>query len=149
MRTYSCFLVLFALTIGPALAQKDVKATIMAANQKFVTAFEQGATTMNTLYTANAELLPPNSEPVKGSATIGTFWQGAFNSGVKHAKLETTEAEQHGDMVMEVGQYTLTGADNSQLDAGKYIVIWKKEMGVWKLHRDIWNTNSPASVAVK
>jgi hypothetical protein len=30
------------------------------------------------------------------------------------------------------------------VDQGKYVVSWKKEEGVWKLDRDIWNTSSPA-----
>jgi hypothetical protein len=31
------------------------------------------------------------------------------------------------------------------LDQGKYIVIWKREKGQWKLHRDIFNSSVPAS----
>jgi hypothetical protein len=33
--------------------------------------------------------------------------------------------------------------DGKVLDKGKYIVIWKKEDGTWKLHRDIWTTSVP------
>ena len=29
-------------------------------------------------------------------------------------------------------------------DKGKYIVIWKKEDGKWKIHRDLSNTDLPA-----
>ena len=29
------------------------------------------------------------------------------------------------------------------LDEGKYIVIWKREAGQWKLHRDILNRSMP------
>ena len=28
-------------------------------------------------------------------------------------------------------------------DIGKYVVIWKRQGDDWKLHIDIWNTNSP------
>ena len=28
--------------------------------------------------------------------------------------------------------------------SGKYIVVWKRDGGQWKLHRDIWNTSMPA-----
>jgi hypothetical protein len=34
--------------------------------------------------------------------------------------------------------------DGSILDTGKYIVIWKRENGAWKWHRDIWNSSRPA-----
>ena len=127
------------------LSQKDRKADIMAANEKFMDAFANGATTMSSLYTETAQLLPPNGDMIQGSDAAGTFWVGAYESGVKRAKLETMEAEQGGDQIVEVGRYTLYGDNDVQLDAGKYIVIWKQENGGWKLHRDIWNTSTPAS----
>ncbi|WP_080239385.1 YybH family protein [Spirosoma rigui] len=142
-------LVLVLMTGGSSFAQKDAKADIMAANQKFMDAFAQGATAMNTYYSTDAQLMPPNMESVKGSTAIGTFWKGAYDSGVKKAKLATTEATQNGDQVFEVGQYTLYGANDTQLDTGKYVVIWKKEGGQWKLHRDIWNTSMASNVAAK
>ncbi len=142
-------LALLVLVGLSAFAQKDMKADIMAANQKFMDAFQKGATTMGSLYTADAKLLPPSSEPIQGNTAIGTFWKGAYDSGVKKAKLETVEAEQGGDRVVEMGRYTLYGANDAQLDAGKYIVVWKKEGADWKLHRDIWNTNTPAAMASK
>ncbi len=36
------------------------------------------------------------------------------------------------------------GADNKSLDKGKYVVVWKKQNGNWKMYRDIWNSNMPA-----
>jgi hypothetical protein len=30
-------------------------------------------------------------------------------------------------------------------DDGKYLVIWKRDQGKWRLHRDIWTTNMLAS----
>jgi ketosteroid isomerase-like protein len=66
------------------------------------------------------------------------------DSGVKGATLTTLEAEGQGDTAYEVGKYTLTGEAGKVLDTGKYVTIWKREQGQWKLHRDIWNTNTPA-----
>lgn len=149
MRSNLFFVTMLLLAGSAAYAQKDMKAPIQAANQKFMDAFAKGATTMGSLYTSDAELMPPGSETVTGNAAIGTFWKGAFDSGVKRAKLETLEATQGGDQVTEVGHYTLYGAGDVQMDAGKYVVVWKKEGGNWKLHRDIWNTSAPAAMATK
>ncbi|QJW92307.1 DUF4440 domain-containing protein [Spirosoma taeanense] len=126
-----------------------MKADIMAANQKFMEAYQKGATTLTSLYTTDARLLPPNSEPVQGASAIGDFWKGVYGMGIKRAKLETMEAEQQGDQVVELGRYTLYGPNDAQIDTGKYMVVWKKENGDWKLHRDIWNTSAPASMAAK
>jgi ketosteroid isomerase-like protein len=30
------------------------------------------------------------------------------------------------------------------IDTGKYVVVWKRVGGRWKLLRDIWNTSRPA-----
>ncbi|UFH57413.1 DUF4440 domain-containing protein [Spirosoma sp. KNUC1025] len=76
---------------------------------------------------------------------MGDFWKGAYELGVKRAKLETVEAESAGDQIVEVGTFTLYGADESVLDNGKYIVVWKQEGGDWKLYRDIWNTSVAAN----
>jgi len=28
---------------------------------------------------------------------------------------------------------------------GKYVVIWKRDGGQWRIHRDIWNTSMPTT----
>jgi ketosteroid isomerase-like protein len=125
-----------------AFAADDVRPAIEAANKKFEAAVKRGdGPGTAALYTAGAQLLPAQSEPVSGTQGIGQFWQGAFNSGIKGVSLKTLEAEGHGDTAHEVGQYELRGADGKVLDHGKYIVIWKKEGASWKLHRDIWTTS--------
>jgi ketosteroid isomerase-like protein len=87
------------------------------------------------------QLLPPNSDFVKGTALIRAFWQGAINSGIKEAKLTTLEIEVHGQTALEVGQYFLWLEGGKVADQGKYIVIGKNDKGKWKLHRDIWNSS--------
>ena len=131
----------------PALAQtaKPADPAILAANKVFMQSFASGATTMSDLYASDAQLFPPNGSVVTGSAAIGPVWKGAFDSGVKKATLETTETETAGDRIIETGRYTLAGADSKALDTGKYIVVWKKEGGTWKLYRDIWNTSMAAA----
>lgn len=118
---------------------------VIAANQKFMDVFSSGAATMNAHYTSDAKIYPPGSDVISGNTTIGTFWKNVYTSGVIRAKLDTVEAEQTGDQIVETGNYTLYGDNDAQLDTGKYIVVWKQEDGDWKLHRDIWNTSMPAA----
>ncbi len=50
------------------------------------------------------------------------------------------------DTASEVGRYVVKDAAGKKIDHGKYIVIWKKVAGTWKLYRDIWNTSdAPAA----
>ena len=121
-----------------------MKDVVTAANQKFMDVFSKGAETLGELYTSDAKILPPGGDTISGDTAIGAFWKGAYGMGIKRAKLETVEAEPAGDQIIEVGNFTLYGADESELDTGKYIVVWKQEAGTWKLHRDIWNTSKSA-----
>lgn len=125
----------------------EIRSAITTGNAKFMAAFQRGdAAGVAACYTSDAELLPPNAPSMTGTESITAFWQGAMSMGVKDAKLETQRIEALGDLAVEVGQYTLQiqpeGAD-AMTDVGKYIVIWKNDGGTWKLHIDIWNTNTP------
>lgn len=118
---------------------------IVAANKQFMDTFSKSDDAgMAALYTENAQLLPTNSDFVTGNADVQAFWKTVFDAGIKKAKLETVEVEGMGDTACEVGQYTLFVEGDQVADAGKYVVIWKKANGQWKLHRDIWNTSMPA-----
>ena len=126
----------------------DIRTQIEAANAQFVTAFKRGdATSMANLYTASAQLLPANSDFVRGTAAIGAFWQTVMDMGLKGASLETIELEVHGDTVIEIGRYRLLAAGDAVADQGKYIVVWKNDNGKWKLHRDIWTTSQPPAAS--
>ena len=63
--------------------------------------------------------------------------------GITTATLRTTEVEAHGSTAIEHGAYTLK-AGKATADTGKYVVIWRRERGKWKLHLDIFNSNNPA-----
>ncbi len=119
--------------------------SIEVANEIFMRTFAKGdAAGMGALYTENGQLLPSNSDFITGRKAIQGFWKAVMDMGIKAAKLETIDLEEHGNSAYEVGKYTLSGAGGQVMDQGKYIVIWKKEGGEWKLYRDIWNTSMPA-----
>ncbi len=130
------------LTAPPASAADDVRSAIEAANKKWEAAASRGdGAEVATLYTTDAELLPSQSDFVRGTQAIAQFWQAVFDSGVKGVSLTTLEVEGCGNTAHEVGKLEIRGADGKVLDRGKYIVVWKKEGDAWKLHRDIWTTS--------
>jgi len=122
-----------------------IREAIVAGNGNLMEAFNSGdAAGVAALYTAEGKLLPANSDFVTGPQAIQEFWQGAIDMGIKSVKLETIEVDGMGKMAYEVGKYQLFAEGDQMLDQGKYIVVWKEVEGVWKLHRDIWNTSMPA-----
>lgn len=123
----------------------DLKSAIRAANKALGAAIATGdGKAAAACYTKSARLLPPNAPQHKGLAAIARFWQGAIDSGIRTAALRTIEVEGHGTTAVETGAYTLKGARGKKLDDGKYVVVWKREGGDWKLHWDIFNSNNPA-----
>lgn len=122
-----------------------IRQAIAAANDRFMDAFaRRDAAGMAALYTADGQLMPAHSDFVNGTAAIQAFWQAAMEAGIAEATLQTIELEAHGDTANEIGAYSLSASDDQVLDRGKYVVIWKREGGRWKLHRDIWNSSLPA-----
>jgi len=136
-------IVLSGCAIAPM--QANQRAAIEAANVRWVAALSRGdAAGLAALYTPTAQLLPANGNVVSGRQEIQNYWQGAIKSGFNAVTLSTLEVESCGDTAYEVGKYTVPGEDGKVLDKGDYIVIWKRQDGQWKLHRDIWTTNTPA-----
>lgn len=132
-----------ALTTAPAAQPSDARAGIEAATREFEAAAARGdGAAVAALYTADAMLLPPNSDPVKGSQAVTDFWKAMLGAGVA-AKFTILEVTAHGDTAHEVGTYDMKSTDGQPLDRGKYIVIWKRDGGRWKLYRDIWNSSLP------
>lgn len=128
------------------LTKSTTRAEIASNNATFMAAFRRGDSAgMAAVYTEDAEILPPNLPPIHGKPAIQAFWQGALDMGIAEAVLETVEFEQVGDTAWEVGKGVLKTKDGQVLDDAKYIVIWKREHGAWKWHRDIWNSSKVAS----
>lgn len=95
------------------------------------------------LYTEDARLLPPNAGLAEGSEAIREIFGGWIESGMK-GDLETVETGVDGDLGYRVGTYTVETADGSVADRGKFIEIWERVGGEWKITNDIWNSSMPA-----
>lgn len=135
-----------------AQAQQSARTAIEANTKQFTEAFNKGdAAAVANLYTTDARMLPPNSEIVEGRANIQKFWQDAISAGMKLGSLETLHVETQGNIAVEIGHYTTTIAAGGTTitDKGKYVVVWKREGGSWKLAIDIFNTSVPQVVVPK
>jgi uncharacterized protein (TIGR02246 family) len=117
---------------------------IEEANSAFAAAYNKGdAKAVAEMYTPMGQLFPPNSDIVEGRLAIQRFWQSVMDDGISRLELKTIEVEPFGDSIVESGRATLFGKDGAVLDRGKYLVLWKKAGGKWKLHRDCWNSSQP------
>ena len=119
------------------------KATIDKLNESFMAAFQKGDTAaIGQMYAEDAYLLPSGGEMVRGRAAIQAFWTKAAE-GIGDFKLTTVDVKPLGnDAAREIGTFTLkTKGQPPQEVAGKYVVVWQKVGGDWRLATDIWNTD--------
>jgi len=122
---------------------ESVKAHIRKEASKFEEEVRRGdSIAMASHYSSDAIVMPSNIEPVKGNDIVN-FWGSVVRMGVKDLKLNITDIYGDGDVYAETGTLELYDADKKSLDKGKYVVVWKKENGNWKMYRDIWNSNLP------
>jgi len=129
------------LIAGPAMAQQ--KPSIQKANEEWMAAFNKGdAAGVAALYSEDAYILPNGAELAKGRRAIEAY----FKKSVQHlgdAKLKTVDLQSLGPgSAREVGTFNFkTKGDSSQEVVGKYVAVWRKMGGQWKLITDIWNMN--------
>ena len=122
-----------------------VRAAIDAVNRDFMAAFQaRDSKAIGLLYTEDAKLMPPNLEPALGRDAIVKVWESLLGLPISSFLLETDEIHGTGDVVTEEGHYALIGGDSQTVEAGKYLVVYKKTEAGWRLHRDIWSSNAPA-----
>jgi ketosteroid isomerase-like protein len=121
------------------------RSDIDALNATFMQGMEKGdAAVVASVYGAGARLMPPASDVLTGAA-IEQYWQGAIDSGVTDGVLETVSFEEHGDVALEEGRYTIR-VGGAVVDTGKYVVVHRRQDdGSWKFGTDIWNSSRPES----
>jgi ketosteroid isomerase-like protein len=126
-----------------------IRAQIAAANERFAVAVSGGdKNVLRGLFTEDAMLLPPHRQSVSGREHVVDFWANVASN--PHVSIESTfttlELSAWDDVACEIGTARIVAASHGQeklLDVGKYLVIWKKIDGAWKMHRDIFNSDLP------
>lgn len=96
-------------------------------------------------YARDGVLMAPGAPPAEGTAAITEAWRGILalpNGSLTFAPAKVSVAKSR-DLAYETGTYTLAfdGPKGHVQDQGKYVVVWRKERGHWKVAADIFNTN--------
>jgi ketosteroid isomerase-like protein len=129
---------------GPGLDKQSAKAFIDSINTKFSEQLAAGdSTALASHYWPDAELLLDNSEAVKGNDIVNA-WGAAIRGGMKEVSFTTTDITGSSTFIIETGAYEIKDGKKNLVDKGKYVVVWEKRNGEWKLYRDIGSTSMPA-----
>jgi ketosteroid isomerase-like protein len=119
------------------------KSFLDSVNTKFSEQIASGdSVALASHYWPDAELLLDNSEVVKGSGILNA-WGAAIRMGIKEVTFATTDMAGTPTFLVETGNYEMKDGAKTLLDRGKYVVVWEKRNGEWKLYRDIGSTSMP------
>lgn len=131
-----------ALANGPA---RQTEAAIKAQNARWAHAFRRGDyAAIGHLYTKDGALLPPGGDRVTGSAAITAYFAKAY-AGSRPGSVSFSNYEFYGDnqAVTEVSDADVRDHDGKLQIHAKQTLIFLKQGGVWKLHRDMWSSYAP------
>jgi len=129
---------LVMLQAGGASPPDAVRRDIAAQSQLFTSALERGdAKAATDVFTSAAKLSTPNSGGLlSGHEAISNYWRAAIDGGLKTLELVPADLEGDGNLRIETGSFAAYGADRAEFGRGQYLIVWKREDGAWKIHRD-------------
>ncbi|MGB0864534.1 MAG: YybH family protein [Saprospiraceae bacterium] len=100
-------------------------------------------------YTTDGKLFPNGLDILEGTETITKYWMPNKDYQITHHLITPSEIKILGDEAYDYGYYegeTLKLEDNTKSTwRGKYVIVWKKIDGDWKIYLDIWNKRAEKS----
>ncbi|MCP4327713.1 MAG: DUF4440 domain-containing protein [Alphaproteobacteria bacterium] len=134
-----------AIAAAPVSAG-DARQELDALNADWVKLFkDKDAAAIAAFYADDGLFLPPNAAPIQGQGPIGEMWTTLTQMpGVAFSiATERLEIAASGDLAYDYGVYDLAyDGDNGRVtDRGKYVVVWKRVDGGWRVAADIFNSN--------
>lgn len=147
--TYKFFCTLFLL-----IASYQVNAQSLTGNpedineileniKKFSTYYTSGDYgALANSYTSDGVILPPGADIIKGREAIKQRWILPEGVSVPYHKITPAEINVLGDHAYDIGYYEgrTIRKDGSEVSwKGKYLIVWRKEDGEWKIYADAWN----------
>lgn len=132
---------------GSEIGQK-LQEVINDAVSQWIDGFNRGdMAAVASLYAEDAKLMPPNQDMVSGREAISQFMTTFREQfGGREIALETLDVGSDGELGYEMGRYILGFQPEGGQpggDVGKYLVVWKRQRGEWKIAYDMVSSSQP------
>lgn len=126
------------------------ESAIRAINQRWLELIRNNdATGIAQLYAEDAAVMPANEKAAVGRQAIGEWWNRSMQMSGYDLTFQTDQLilSKSGDMALDRGTYRFAAAppEGTISDTGKYVVVWRKIGGKWKVAADIFNSDLPAA----
>jgi uncharacterized protein (TIGR02246 family) len=129
-------------TAVPAAASDTT--AIQELARQFSAAYVRGdADAMTALYTTDAVLFPERSAAITGRDAIRRYWTLPRGRRVTRHVLSPARITVDGRHAYDHGTFEIAGERDGVAWGpfhGKYVVVWRREGGAWRMHLDMWNS---------
>jgi uncharacterized protein (TIGR02246 family) len=119
-----------------------VRRAVDKGNAAYIEAFKKRAPgSFAALFTVDGAMLTANGRVFRGRRAIeGRMKDVMSRVRMTEGRIETSSLVLMDGLAYETGRWWFSFAADTgaaEPDSGRYVVLWKPEGGVWKLHRDI------------
>ena len=142
----ACCLLAFSLA-AMAQGQADAESAFRAGTTEWADAYNAGEPArIVALYADDGVVMPPGAPAVSGRAALQSYFEKDIASSREAgAKLTITSdaTATSGNLGWQSGTYQVLGAGGENIDTGKFLAVWERRNGDWRMIQDIWNSDAP------
>jgi ketosteroid isomerase-like protein len=145
----ACAVALLIVAVAGSAGQQKTDPALDKLAAAFAEAFNaKDAARVASFYADDAIVMPPDQAMVRGRRNVEAYYARGFRQDISNFRLLPIESAITGAHGFEAGTSTLTerkasstrGPDVITTD-GKYVVIYKRVNGQWKIAYDIFNND--------
>jgi ketosteroid isomerase-like protein len=99
-------------------------------------------------YGDDAQILAPRHLPIEGRQAITAFFKSNIDKYISLGNYTAWSAVR-GDLAIEQGVYNVRNVRvGENVESGKYIRVWKKVDGTWKIYRDMFSPDNESEATI-
>ncbi|RDD38460.1 hypothetical protein TrispH2_009940 [Trichoplax sp. H2] len=124
-------------------AADKIRRHIEESNKKIMEAYKSGSISdVIDMYTEDCRVMPASGHILVGRDVLAAAYADALDSGLNAIEITLDElgcvCNTNHDTVFERGRYKVFCSDSEMEDFGRYVVIWKKSAGIYKIYMNIF-----------
>jgi len=141
-----CWMLVSACRAVPPFDLAAARREISELNTRFTQAHLTGdIARIDSMFTTDATSYPPGGAAVTGAQAMHDFTVEYIAAGLTEFREESSDFYGNADFVVDAGTYVVTYGSDQVTERGKYLNVWKRVDGAWRIQSNIWNSDGPAA----